>query len=364
MDQRLRLKNGSRIGPKELVLVARDGELVEVRGAELHVGDWVGLRYGEGFPSQPVPLPGFALEPDYGSQNRVRVPTVLDADLALLLGMYASEGHTSRSNYSITITNSEDAVLERCVELWDRCFGLKARITRPRDRCPGVVANSKTVVRIFDVLECGTRASNKRIPWAVMGSPMEVVLAFLQGLALDAYTSTTGHNAKWAICLDAPLLLDDLQLLLRWWGIRSGRIGKYNPIYDKTYDEVFVSGSEAQRLVHAVPFLEPTKQPSAERLLRMAFDPRQNGADVVPLVHGSVLYAGIPKGRAGKNGEGTGVAVKWRSLNDRRTRWPSREIVQRISAEGYVLPTAVQRVLDDRLHFSTVVRCPVRAQGC
>lgn len=45
-----------------------------------------------------------------------------------------------------------------------------------------------------------------------MGSPLHLVEAFLQGLALDAYTSTTGHNAKWAICLGAPLLLDDLQL--------------------------------------------------------------------------------------------------------------------------------------------------------
>src|SRR4051794_11832339 len=114
MDPRVRLKNGSRIGPRELVLVARGRELGETRGADLQVGGWVGLPYGDGFPSQHVPLPSFSLEPDYGNQNRVSLPTVLDADLALLLGMYASEGHTSRSNYSMTITNSEDVVLARC----------------------------------------------------------------------------------------------------------------------------------------------------------------------------------------------------------------------------------------------------------
>ena len=355
MSAGVRLKNGGRVGAQELLLAARDGRLVELRGADVVLGDWVALPYGEGVPAQLVSLPDFGLQPDYGSQKRVRVPEVLDVDLALLLGMYVAEGHTSLSNYSITITNSEDVVLERCRELWEICFGLRARISRPRDRCPAVVINSKTITRIFAELECGTRASDKRIPWAVMGSPFAVVCAFLQGLALDAYTSTTGHNAKWAICVDSQKLLDDLQLLLRWWGLRSGRIGKYNPHYDKTYDEVFLCGSEAQRLVRAVPFLELTKQASAQRLLEMSFDPSRNGADVIPLVHGSVLYAGIAKGRGGRHGAGTGVAIRWRSLNDKRTVWPSHYIVQRLAEAGHPLPSDVQRVLDERLHFSPVV---------
>jgi hypothetical protein len=359
VGNRIRLNNGACIGRKELVHVAREGRLVETRGADLVAGDWVALPFGAGFPAQLVPLPDFGLGRGYGSQHKVRLPKVLDADLALLLGMYASEGHTSRGNYSISITNSEDVVLERCRELWERCFGLAARIARPKGRCPSVIVNSKTVMLLFDALECGTRASNKRIPWAVMGSPLPVVQAFLQGLALDAYTSTTGSGSKWAICVDSPALLDDLQLLLRWWGIRSGRIGKYNPTYEKTYDEVFVCGSEAQRLLADVPFLEPTKRPSAERLLAMHFDDRRNGADVVPLVHGSVLYAKIPKGSPGRRGSGTGVAIKWRSLTDKRTVWPSRNIVERVAAAGHRLPSDVQRVLDDNLHFSPVTAAVV-----
>lgn len=350
----IRLRNGARLGPRGIVQVARAGRLVEMRGADLEVGDWVALPFGAGFPAQLVSIPDFGLGRGYGSQIKVRMPRVLDADLALLLGMYASEGHTSKSNYSIVITNSEDVVLERCRDLWRSCFGVAARISRPSDRCPSVVVNSKTVMLLLDALECGTRASNKRIPWAVMGSPKHVVQAFLQGLALDAYTATTGKNAKWAICVDSPALLDDLQLLLRWWGIQSGRIRKYNPTYEKTYDEVFVSGSEAQRLLAVVPFLEPSKQASAERLLAMHFDVRRNSADLVPLVHGSALYAEIPRGHSGRGGAGTGVAVKWRSLCDKRTIWPSRHIVERIAEAGYSLPPDVQRVLDERLHFSQV----------
>lgn len=355
MQDGLRLKNGARLRAQELALVAEAGALVERRVASLAVGDWVALPYGEGFPVDPVRLPSFPLSATYGCQNQVRLPGFLDEDLALLLGMYASEGHTSPSNYSIRITNAEDVVLERCRDLWDRCFGLKARIDRPSDRCPAVVVNSKTVTEVFAALECGTRASNKRIPWAVMGSPFPVVQAFLQGLALDAYTSTTGHNAMWAICLDSPALLDDLQLLLRWWGLTSGRISKYNGVYKKSYDEVFVCGSMGQRLVAAVPFLEPTKTPSAERLLAMSFDERRNGADVVPLVHGSELYQLIPKGHSGKSGAGTGVALRWRSLCDKRTIWPSRGIVLRLAEAGHPLPEDVRRVLSEGLHFSPVV---------
>ena len=45
---------------------------------------------------------------------------------------------------------------------------------------------SNTVVEFFEALGCGARASEKRIPDVVLRSPREMVLAFLQGLALEA----------------------------------------------------------------------------------------------------------------------------------------------------------------------------------
>lgn len=355
MPSHVRLRNGNKLRCAGSVVCARDGRLVDVKVRDLLPGDWVGLTYGDGLSALPQALLPVSLPAAHGSQKRVTLPFVMDADLALLLGMYASEGHTSPSNYTIVITNGEDVVLERCVQLWQSCFGLKARVTHQRARCPGVEVSSKTVVEFMSVLGCGSRASDKRIPEAVMRSSESVVLSFLQGLALDAYTSSTGPYSKWAICLDSPDLLDDLQDLLRRLGRLSGRISKYNRVYDKSYDEVFLSGREAQELVALVPFLEPGKQPSALRLLARDVGERRNGADVVPLVHGSVLYAEIPKGHSGKNGQGTGVAVRWRSLCDKRTVWPSRHIVQRIADAGHRLPSDVQRVLDESLHFSPVV---------
>jgi intein/homing endonuclease len=160
--------------------------------------------------------------------------------------------------------------------------------------------------------------------------------------------------ARWGLCLDSQPLLDDLQTLLRRLGIVTGRVTKYNPRYDKSYDEVYATGDNAKKLLRSVPFLEPDKAAAAQRLLECDIDPRRNGADVVPLVHGAALYAEIPRGLGGRSGAGSGVALQWRSLCDKRTVWPSRVMVQRIADAGYRLPRDVQRVLDETLHFSPV----------
>ena len=320
-------------------------------------GDWVGLPYGQGFPEHDVQLPRSRTSPGYGNQKSVAVPTVMDETLALLLGMYASEGHTSISNWCIHITNAEDVVLAACAEFWQACFGVSAKINRPTDRCSSVTVASKTIVEIFTEFGCGTHAWNKRIPAAVMASPEPVVMAFLRGLALDGLTSTTGPNALlWGICMDSPGLLDDFQHLLRLGGLKSGRISRYNKEYDKYFDQVTMSGTEAQKFLRAVPFLEPSKAPSAEKLLAMTLDVRRNRADVIPLVHGSVLHALIPKGRSGRKGKGTRTSA-WRSLCDPRTQWPSRYMVERLAAANIPLPRDVACALDEPLVFS-----PVRAQ--
>ena len=336
-------------------MTAREGRLQDVDVRELLVGDWAALSYepDDAFSKEQVSLGTFSLSRAYGSQKVTRVPAVLDEELALLLGMYASEGNTTRSNWSIVITNSVPAVLQRAAELWRLCFGIEARVVQYGSRCASTVAASKAAVEVMAELRCGSRASEKRIPLGIMESPRPVVLAFLQGLWLDAYTSVAGM-ARWGLCLDSPALLDDLQTLLRRLGIVTGRVTKYNPKYDKSYDEVYATGDNAKRLVRLVPFLEPGKAAAAQRILDRDVDVRRNGADVVPLVHGSALYAEIPRGHGGRGGAGTGVAVQWRSLCDKRTVWPSRHIVERIAAAGYRLPPDVQRVLDESLHFSPV----------
>ena len=203
--RRVELRSGQRITgtPNHRLLVAGDNELVWKSLEDIEVGDEVAVRYGADLWAQVPPRIVFLPSAPYGCQQRVRVPSEMTEELAFLLGAYAAEGHTSESVWSIRITNAVDSVLERIAMAAYNVFGVTARIRRPPERCPFVEINSKTVVELFHQFGCGRRASEKRIPDIVLRSPRPYVLAFLQGLALDAYT-TASPMGKWGICLDSP----------------------------------------------------------------------------------------------------------------------------------------------------------------
>ena len=350
------LRSGHRITgtPNHRLLVATDGGLDWRRLDEIGISDQVAIRYGdELWSGLPARFDDFRPAAPHGSQKRVTVPGEMTDDLALLLGMFASEGHITRSTWTITITNSVDSVLERAVSLWRSVFGLKAGIVRQEGECPGVLVSSKTVVEFLDHLGCGGRASAKRIPDAVLGSPRSMVLAFLQGLALDANVSVAS-TSKWAICLDAPALLDDLQAVLTNLGVVHSRISKRNKTNGKTYDEVYVTGEHAQHLAQLVPFLEPEKFARADALAAIAITGSRRTSDVVPGISGYDLYRLLPEGKRGRNGHG--VRTEFSYLCDPRTVHVSRLSVERVAAvPGVVLPPWLRTVLDDGLHFSPVV---------
>ncbi|HVL99845.1 MAG TPA: vitamin B12-dependent ribonucleotide reductase [Egibacteraceae bacterium] len=320
---------------------------------EVQPGEYVAVQYGaERWSQMPVRFDDFAPGPAYGSQKPIAVPDEMTEELAFLLGAYAAEGHTACSTWTISITNTAPSVLERLKAAWESELGLPAKIVPGHGhRCPSVMVSSKRAVEFLDYLGCGRRASAKRIPDAILRSPRHMVLAFLQGLFLDAYASVT-QMPKLAICLDAPQLLDDFQAVLTNLGVVHGRISKHDAEYDKTYDEVYAVGGHAGRLARLVPFTEPEK---AARAARLPVEPSAHAtADVVPGISGRELYELIPRGRPGSKAKGTG-RHRWRFLRDQRTRHVTRHTLERLAAEpGVTLPAWLQSVLDDGLHFSPV----------
>jgi ribonucleoside-diphosphate reductase alpha chain len=337
--------------PHRLLTAGRGG--LEWRSlGEIEPGDHVAIQYGaELWASVPASLQGIAVSPAYGCQKSVELPTEMSEELAFLLGAYAAEGHTTRSDWTITITNSVPGVLERVRQAWQELFGLQARITRQPGRCPGVAVTSKTVVEFMAALGCGTNSSDQRIPDVVLRSPREMVLSFLQGLALDAYV-TTATAPKWAICLDSPALLDDLQAVTTNLGVLTGRVVKHNKEYDKDYTEVYAAGTQGQLMASLVPFLEPDKAARAAEYLSMDF--RQGTADVVPGVTGRELYDLIPL-----RTQGQGREPSWRRdftfLLDSRSQHVSRTTLERVSTlPGVRLPEWLRQVIEGNLHFSPV----------
>ncbi|HVA29238.1 MAG TPA: LAGLIDADG family homing endonuclease, partial [Candidatus Baltobacteraceae bacterium] len=175
----------------------------------------------------------------------------------------------------------------------------------------------------------------------VLRSPREHVLAFLSGLFLDAYVTTSGMS-KWAICLDSPALLDDLQAVLTNLGIVHSRIGTLNKQNGKTYGEVYASGRQAQKLLSLVAFPEPVKLARAWGVLTKTF--AQSTADVVPGISGSELYQMIPSGRSQDT---------FRHLLDTRTNRVSWETLRRLN-EQIELPGWLDEIVNRNLHFSPV----------
>ncbi|MGH3296326.1 MAG: vitamin B12-dependent ribonucleotide reductase, partial [Trebonia sp.] len=286
----VRLRSGHSITgtyPHRLLVAGEDGIVWKALG-DIREGDSVALQYGaELWASAPASLRSVRTSPLYGCQKDVRLPCEMSSELAFLLGAYASEGCTVRSTWTVKITNSVSEVLERIVRAWDDLFGVKAKIVSHGGRCPEVDVSSKTIVEFFEALGCGSRASEKRIPDVVLRSPREMVMAFLQGLALDAYVTFSSGQGKWAICLDSPKLLDDLQAIMTNLGVLHGRITKHNVDNGKDYDEVYASGLQAQLMASLVSFLEPDKAARAAEFLTR--DYRTGSADVIPGISVSTL---------------------------------------------------------------------------
>ena len=335
------------------LLVAGHGTVEWKTLAEIQPGDHVAIQYGaELWAATPASLRDIRVSRPYGSQKPVVLPEEMTAELAFLLGAYAAEGHTTRSNWTVTITNSVPEVLEQVRDAWQNVFGLAARITEQPGKCPGVVVSSKCVVEFMAALGCGSRSSDKRIPDAVLRSPREMVLAFLQGLALDAYVAT-GNAAKWAICLDSAPLLDDLQAVMTNLGVMHSRIAKHNKEYDKSYDEVYAAGLQGQLMCSLVPFPEPDKAERAARYLAQRCS--AGTSDVVPGISGRDLYDLIPAGVRGSLTD-PGWRPTFGFLLDPRTQHVTRRTLERVSTlPGVQLPAWLRQIIDGNLHFSPVV---------
>ena len=350
-----RLRSGHRVSgtPNHRLLVAGESGLEWRRLDQLQPGDRVATKYGdEMWASLPPQFDDFTPSKRYGPQKSVAIPPAMTEQLAFLLGAFAAEGHISRSNWTIRIANADEDVIARLARASEQVFGIPARIARAHGKCPSVELASETLVEFFDYLGTGNGAARKRIPDAVLVSPRNMVLAFLEGLTLDSYLPSS--LPKWAICLASRELLDDLQAVLTNLGIVHSRIEKYNAEYDRSFEEVYVSGRHAQRFLAQLRFPERHKALRAAEII--AGDFGQSTADVVPGITGRQLYDLIHKGQPGRNGAGSARSREFSYLKDRRTREVSRASLERVATlDDVSLPEWLDRVLEDNLYFSPVV---------
>ena len=164
------LRSGHRVigTPNHRLLVAGDGRArLAAPRRDRASASHVAVQYGaELWSPLPARFDGFVPSPAYGSQKPVQLPTEMTDELAFLLGAFAAEGHTTRSTWTVTITNSVDGG----ARAGGRRLAHPSSASRPgSSRQAGQVpgrrwSSSKTVVEFLEHLGCGARASAKRIP--------------------------------------------------------------------------------------------------------------------------------------------------------------------------------------------------------
>ncbi|MGH8902171.1 MAG: hypothetical protein ACRDYA_10930 [Egibacteraceae bacterium] len=355
-------------GNHRVLVASESGELIWRRLDELQPGEYAATQYGSNLWSAlPARFNDFHPGPRHMSQTAVEIPTEMTVGLAFLLGAYTAGGCTVGDS-RIAIANSQPAVRHRVAGTWRSVFGIESGYEQPDSSYPQVFVHSKVIREFFEYLGCGRHPSLMRIPDAILRSPRDMVLAFLQGLTLDADVARIDQMPTWVICLDSLGLVDDLQAVLTNLGV----------VHNRTSNEVRVAGAQARRLTQLVPFMEPAKATRARSLLLTALGKRTT--DVVPGISPHELHALIPRGsghgsayaflregvrgdapdaRSGVRGDApdarSGVRGDAPDMCDIRTPHVSWDMLDRVSEiPGVELPEWLQRVLVDNLHFSKV----------
>ena len=265
-----------------------------------------------------------------------QVPGEMSDALAFLLGAFAAGGRVSESTATITISHPAPAVLDRVAAAWRSLFGLEARTVAADGRCPQVVVTSETASAFLEFVAGAEKASYRRIPAAVLASPREMVLAYLQGLLAHAGVARVAGAATVTIGLASATLLDDLQAVLTNLGVVHRRVD----------GEVVVTGDAARDLFDLVPPVDPQTLSQAAEVF-VGRDLPGSAGDFVPGLSPRELYLLVP----------TEQREEWVFLRDAKFRHVTRATLDAVAAiPGVALPDWLATVVADGLHFSPVER--------
>jgi intein/homing endonuclease len=289
--RRVKLADGHEITgtPNHRLYVGTAEGLVWKRLDELALGDYVALKIGAQLFGTDVSLCGFQQSTiRNGYQKTIQVPASMNPMLAHFVGSYIAEGCII--HYTVRITNNERGVLERLREETRLLFGLDGSITpQGRNSALTLQINSKSLCELLRFLGCEGSAAQKTIPWAVLQSSRESMVAFLSGLYLDGFIT----DKKVGICLASQKLIQQLQIVFDNFGVQTWISVKHNVQYDRDYYELNAHGQEAQRLLRLLTFDEAHKQERALKLLRREF--QGSNSDIIPVEARKSVFADAPR---------------------------------------------------------------------
>jgi stage V sporulation protein R len=155
-------------------------------------------------------------------RRTIRVPAVVDEDLAAFLGYQTGDGHISEVKRVIGLTTGDEEQADRYAGLVEGLFGIRPRKKWDEGRWR-VLFSAKNVEDFLKHLglKTGVCARRKEVPDVILRSPKEVVAAFLR-----AYYDCDGYAGKQGVILatSSETMSKTVQLLLLNFGILSTRL--------------------------------------------------------------------------------------------------------------------------------------------
>jgi ribonucleoside-diphosphate reductase alpha chain len=268
-------------------VVDAEGAWIWRRMAEVEPGDRVPMML-ESMVGEPceVPLPPLG-DLHWNADQRTRVPRHMTADLAEFLGYFMGDGSLHAKGLRLCVTDSDDDVTERLVELGKQLFGLEAHLL-PCEGYTEVSLHSVPLTIWWDA--CGFAKQSPfeghsgkgwtpHIPDAVLHSnDSEVYAAFARGL-FEADGNASNGYAYWnttseEFSRDVQTLLitlgfvttRDIQDSRAKWGAPCHRIRLLN-------------ANSAARFIEEVGFISERKN----QALRDADHPQATRYDHIPI---------------------------------------------------------------------------------
>ncbi|MFB6227446.1 MAG: hypothetical protein ABEH88_02495, partial [Halobacteriales archaeon] len=192
-------------------------------------------------------------------EKDVDLPSEMSPRLARFLGMYAADGSSIDSRYSVEINTSSESVRAEACELFEELFGREPLIhedTRrgeQRDTVFRIQLNSKPVWEFVTGL-CGSGSYEKTVPDEILQGSPEEKLAFANGITLDGYDSSQSLVVYEGMSQD---LADGVAELLRSFGVPKVYVGRKWVEESEAYAYSVHVTNDAQELVTPI---EPHKR--------------------------------------------------------------------------------------------------------
>jgi len=322
------------------IIAVKNENLNWFRLDELSENDYVVIPMGKNIWSETNYNINFKQIKYNHKQKPIKVPKHFNEEIAWFFGAYTADGNTTKSNWTITITNNNINILNKCQKIVKKHFGISGKIaTDQRNGVKRIYFNSKYLVELFENLGFKGLAGEKDIPPCVLESKKETVINFINGLWLDGYVSY--KNRRVAICLKSEKIIKKLQLLLNNFGIPCNISIKFNKEYNTNYYDLYI-GKEFLSLFNQIFTIEEIKKEKLEQLiLENQKLKKYNSAEIIPFALNEVKQLITRKRKR--------TDPKFKTLFYDNPKNLTRIMAKRIYDEYHFKP--LQTVFENNLYF-------------